>query len=73
TGSTSRQLQECFQQSGDTISKCVKQVLDILVTAPIYPKYVKLPKDVTPPQITENPKLFPFFKECRGAIDGSHI
>ncbi|KIK75227.1 hypothetical protein PAXRUDRAFT_75676, partial [Paxillus rubicundulus Ve08.2h10] len=74
TGSTSHQLQERFQRSGDTISKfAFAFVLDVLVTAPIYPKYVKLPKDVTPPQITEKPKLFPFFKECRGAIDGSHI
>ena len=26
-----------------------------------------------PPEIQDNPKLYPFLKDCRGAIDGSHI
>ncbi|KAH7919768.1 hypothetical protein BV22DRAFT_991331, partial [Leucogyrophana mollusca] len=89
TGMTSRHLQEHFQRSGDTILKyvsdlikwclliyvhrCVHCIVNMLVTPPMYTNYVKLLDDVTPSQIAENPKLFPFFKDCRGAIDGSPI
>ena len=39
-----------------------------------YKKYVKpLPANETPPEIKGNPKLYPYFKDCRGAIDGSHF
>ncbi|XP_042488222.1 uncharacterized protein LOC122068433 [Macadamia integrifolia] len=29
--------------------------------------------DVVPPEITNNPKYYPYFKDCIGAIDGTHI
>jgi hypothetical protein len=29
-------------------------------------------RDVTPPEIFSDPKLFPYFRDCRAAIDGSH-
>ena len=29
--------------------------------------------DCTPPYIEKNYRLFPYFKNCRGAIDGSHV
>ena len=39
-----------------------------------YKKYVKpLPANETPPEIKGNPKLYPYFKDCRGGIDGSHF
>lgn len=31
------------------------------------------PSDITPPEIRTNPKLFPFLKDCLGALDGTHI
>ena len=35
---------------------------------------MKLPSDsIIPEHIRRNPKLYPFFKDCRGAIDGSHL
>jgi hypothetical protein len=46
-----------------------------MVASPtFYNRYVKLPmREQIPPEIRDNPKLFPFFRNCRGAIDGSHI
>jgi len=39
-----------------------------------YRKHVHpLPADPTPNEILGNPKLYPYFKYCRGAIDGSHF
>src|SRR5262249_25662683 len=35
--------------------------------------YVRLPPAETPPEIMENQKWFPYFNDCIGAIDGSHI
>jgi hypothetical protein len=36
--------------------------------------YVKLPSiDQTLPEIRDDPKLSLFFKDCQGAIDGTHI
>jgi hypothetical protein len=32
-----------------------------------------LPPERTPPEILDNPDWFPYFKNCIGAIDGSHI
>ena len=46
----------------------------MVVSRPFYNRYVKLPpKDQTPSEIQNNPKLYPFFKDCWGAIDGTHI
>ena len=38
-----------------------------------YKSYIKLPGLDIPSEIQGNPKLFPFFKDCLGAIDGTHI
>lgn len=45
----------------------------MLVGPVFYSKYVKMPPDETPPEIKNNPKLYPYFKYCRGAIDGSQF
>jgi hypothetical protein len=46
-----------------------------MVTTPaFYTRYVKLPPDdKTPACIRDNGKFDPFFKDCLGAIDGTHI
>ena len=40
-----------------------------------YNEYVKLPSTEDPPAnyLIQNPKLWPYFKNCLGAMDGSHI
>jgi len=41
----------------------------------MYHAYIKLPNENTAfeEEIASNPKLFPFFKDCLGAVDGTHI
>ena len=41
----------------------------------VYSLYVHLPAEgsPTPPEIEQNPKLYPFLKDCLGALDGTHI
>jgi len=36
-------------------------------------KYVKESPDCTPPYIEQNTRFFPYFRDCRGTIDGSHF
>lgn len=40
-----------------------------------YNEYVKLPTSEDPPAsyLRNNPKLWPYFQNCLGAMDGSHI
>jgi hypothetical protein len=46
----------------------------MVVSPRFYQRYVNLPpNDIVPPEIRSNPKLYPFFQHCRGAIDGTHI
>ena len=49
-------------------------ILDMVVSQRFYHCHVKLPaKDKTPPEICNNPKLYPFFCDCLGVVDGTHI
>jgi DDE superfamily endonuclease len=50
-------------------------MLDIVTSEGFYSAYVRLPQThtSTPSEIRNNSKLYPFFKHCDGAIDGSHI
>ncbi|KIO00086.1 hypothetical protein M404DRAFT_53496, partial [Pisolithus tinctorius Marx 270] len=73
-GATNRDMQEHFQHSADTISKIFLRLLDMTISPQFYNKYVHLPPDdLVPPKIQADPKFYPFFKDCRGAIDGTHI
>jgi len=46
----------------------------MVVSPRFYQHYVNLPpNDIVPPEIHSNPKLYPFFEHCRGAIDEMHI
>ncbi|KAJ6449647.1 hypothetical protein C8R45DRAFT_849577, partial [Mycena sanguinolenta] len=71
-GSSQRELMERFQRSGDTISKYTNRVLNIAADD-LYNKYVQNPVDSTPPKIADDPCYFPFFRYCRGAVDGVHF
>ncbi|KAJ7112884.1 hypothetical protein C8R46DRAFT_818846, partial [Mycena filopes] len=67
-----RDLMERFQRSNDTISRYTNLLLDISV-ADFYEKYVPNPADATPQKIANSSAYFPFFRYCRGAVDGTHI
>ena len=90
TGLAQRHLEERFQRSPDTISKCVTaichkleliycraihRILNLLTSEAFYNSYVKLPTADTPlaSEIRDDPKLYPFFKDCQGSIDGTHL
>ena len=47
----------------------------IFSSQPFYGRFVRLstPDDPVPSHILQNGKLWPFFRGCLGAIDGSHI
>ncbi|KAF8151550.1 hypothetical protein B0H34DRAFT_623302, partial [Crassisporium funariophilum] len=71
TGSSSRMLQERFQRSGSTISQSVYiRKLTKILAGRFYRKYVQLMPDEIPAEIRNNPKLSPYFDECRGTMDG---
>jgi hypothetical protein len=51
------------------------KTLTFLSSPPFYNDHVKLPSSESPipPEIQNNPKFFPFFRDALGAIDGTHI
>ena len=50
-------------------------MLFIFSSHPFYTKYVRLltANDPVPPEIHNNSKFWPYFKDALGALDGSHI
>src|SRR5882762_11532098 len=52
-----------------------RKMLLIFSSPPFYTKYVCLPTtdDPVPPEIYNNPKFWPYFRDTLGALDGSHI
>ena len=67
-------VQEQFQHSGETVSRYFHDVLKAINR--LVPKYIKLPTSSGPNvliAITSNAKFYPFFSNCVGALDGTHI
>ncbi|KAG5235385.1 protein ALP [Salix suchowensis] len=73
-GASNRHVQERFQHSGETVSRCMKEVLKevslfaIDIIKPTDPDFTN-----TPIEIAMNPRFMPHFKNCIGAIDGTHV
>ncbi|XP_027118351.1 uncharacterized protein [Coffea arabica] len=67
-----RVLAERFQHSTETIDRHVRRVLRALVR--LGREFVR-PRDVgeTHPRILNNGLFYPWFKDCVGALDGTHI
>jgi hypothetical protein len=64
-GASNRDLQERFQHSGETISRQFLSVLDAVC---------RLARDIIRPEDPLfNDHYYPYFKDCIGAIDGTHI
>ena len=59
----------------DSPSATFKKMNTIFSSPPFYTMHVHLltADSVLPPHIHNNAKYWPFFKDCLGAIDGSHI
>jgi hypothetical protein len=62
---------ELFRHGTATISESFHRVLHALTK--LYQKYVCLPPNETPDFIKSDNRFFPYFMDCLGAIDGSHI
>jgi hypothetical protein len=73
-GCSNRMLAERWQHSPLTISAVIHEVLGI-VTSNAVTKFfmVKYNTREVQPQILQNKKFSPFFDNCIGAIDGTHI
>ncbi|CEO96901.1 DDE Tnp4 domain-containing protein [Plasmodiophora brassicae] len=69
---SNRDAQERFQRSGWTITRCFNEVLRALVA--ISSDVISLPDPGRiPGEIRRNRKWYPYFKDCLGALDGTHI
>ncbi|KAF8219778.1 hypothetical protein L208DRAFT_1337855, partial [Tricholoma matsutake] len=54
--------------------KCFHRLLNMDVSKEFYSAYVTLPPPNTiPDEIKNNPHFYPFFKDCRGAVEGSYL
>ncbi|ONI01919.1 hypothetical protein PRUPE_6G167200 [Prunus persica] len=61
-----------FQRSKDTIHRQFKRILGALCA--LAPCIIRpQSRGETPSQILNNPKYYPYFEKCIGAIDGTHV
>lgn len=69
TGNVPRRLvARRFQRSTQTIAECVDALIDALASPAFYSKYVSLP-DSVPPDVENNPKFFPYFKDVVATLN----
>ena len=59
----------------DRSHRCIHRILNALTLEKVYGTYVKLPtrNSPVPAEIRKSGDFWPFFRDCIGAIDGSHI
>ncbi|CAL5385091.1 unnamed protein product [Camellia sinensis] len=61
-----------YRRSGETVSRYFHQVLQAIIS--LEDIFLKQPDGFNcPPEIRNNPKYWPYFKDCVGAIDGTHF
>ncbi|KAJ0965322.1 hypothetical protein J5N97_026460 [Dioscorea zingiberensis] len=68
---SNRDVQERFQHSAETVSRYFGKVLKAVNR--LAREYIQPPSTITSPVIQDSRKFFPYFKDCVGAIDGTHI
>ncbi|XP_021772673.1 uncharacterized protein LOC110736686 [Chenopodium quinoa] len=66
-----RVIQDRFQHSGETISRHFNNVLKAIKS--LSREFLQAPPINTPLQILGSRRLFPYFKDCIGVIDGMHV
>ncbi|KAL2893163.1 putative nuclease HARBI1 [Bienertia sinuspersici] len=73
-GASNRDVQERFQHSSETVSRIFKEVMDAMdglsrdILRPRDPEFKEIPS-----HIVNDARYMPHFKDCIGAIDGTHI
>ena len=70
-GFSNRQIAERWQHSGSTISIAVHDVAESMLLCQNL--FFPVPKQDDPPQVAGNMKFSPYFDNCIGALDGTHI
>jgi DDE superfamily endonuclease len=71
-GACFRDVEKRYQHSGATVFRYFRAVVGALLA--LVPTYIQLPSSVEiPAAITSSTKNYPFFQNCIGAIDGTHI
>uniref|UniRef100_A0A8R7URF2 Nuclease HARBI1 n=1 Tax=Triticum urartu TaxID=4572 RepID=A0A8R7URF2_TRIUA len=68
---SNRTLQGRFQHSGQTISIYFNKVLQSIMS--LSGQLIQLPPINVPQKVSSNPKFMPYFQDCIGAIDGTHV
>ncbi|XP_039686890.1 uncharacterized protein [Medicago truncatula] len=67
-----REVNFWFRRSGETISRHLHQVLKAILE--LEEKFIVQPDGSTIPlEISSSTRFYPYFKDCVGAIDGTHI
>ncbi|WCJ42089.1 hypothetical protein M5689_022917 [Euphorbia peplus] len=66
-----RAVQELFRYSGETISRHFNNVLNAIMAISL--DFFQSPGSEVPPEISGDPRFYPYFKDCVGAVDGIHI
>ncbi|KAF7117139.1 hypothetical protein RHSIM_RhsimUnG0001400 [Rhododendron simsii] len=66
-----RTLKCYFKRSGATISYYFNEAMYAIIS--LHDEFIKPPRGETPQEIRENPRFWPYFKDCVGAVDGTHI
>ncbi|XP_020262747.1 uncharacterized protein LOC109838736 [Asparagus officinalis] len=60
-----------FIRSSETVSRYFNKILQAMNG--LRDRYMKQTPNEIPPEIVNNPNYFPYFKDCIGMIDGTHI
>ncbi|XP_050215659.1 uncharacterized protein LOC126666826 [Mercurialis annua] len=66
-----RAVQELFRYSGETISRHFNNVLNAIMAISL--DFFNPPGSDVPSEILGDPRFYPYFKDCVGAVDGIHI
>ncbi|KAL4280977.1 hypothetical protein GQ457_03G012610 [Hibiscus cannabinus] len=66
-----RAVQELFRYSGETISRHFNNVLNAIMTISL--EFFQPPGSDVPPEISQDHRFYPYFKDCVGAVDGIHV
>ncbi|PPD94579.1 hypothetical protein GOBAR_DD08392 [Gossypium barbadense] len=60
-----------YYRSTQTVHHYFRVVLRAILK--LYRLVIRLPDESTPSEIRNNPRFYPYFKDCIGALDGTHI
>ncbi|PPR88509.1 hypothetical protein GOBAR_AA32176 [Gossypium barbadense] len=60
-----------YCRSTKTVHRYFRVVLRAILK--LYKLVIRLPNESTPSEIRNNPRFYPYFKDCIGALDGTHV